>query len=107
MLYHVPSASKSGVLTAVGCVRAYRPRSATRCALPPLIAKIPFCVPGRPCVQPAPPTSAYNVLPMNATSATPLMNVGPLVWLDGRPEMTVVRTPSGLIFEMRDVKPPL
>jgi hypothetical protein len=41
---------------------------------------------------------------MNSTSATPLvsMPLSGFVLLDGRLSTAVVRTPAGLIFEMRD-----
>ncbi len=45
---------------------------------------------------------------MNATSATPLTRLpkAGVVWLEGRLSATVVRTPAGLILEMRELKPP-
>src|SRR5215471_7815123 len=111
MLYQVPSGSKS---PGFGCPTGWdfrnRLRSATGVVVPSgLTRRIELSVPSRPCEQPAPASSAYNRPPTNATSATPLTSepaVGE-VWLDGRLPATVVRTPFGPIFEMRDVKPPL
>src|SRR5689334_20488849 len=76
----------------------------------PCTRKTWFGIDATPCEHPAPVSKPYNVLPMNATSATPLVSwpVIMFVLLDGRPSTTVERCPAGLIREIRDpVVPPV
>src|SRR5678816_3085083 len=104
MFHHVPSGSKSsGSGLATGWVFWNALRFATSVAAPvELMRTTALSRPRTPCEQPAPPISAYMVLPMNAMSATPLVSapVCALVWLDGSLLVTVVRTPCGVIFEI-------
>ena len=98
MLYHVPSGSKSSSSGfATGCALMKSLRSAT-CVVVPLgfTRRTALSTVAFPCEQPAPVSSAYIVLPMNATSATPLWKFrGGADWSDGRPPTTVDRTPPG------------
>src|SRR3981189_861965 len=74
MLYHVPSGSKSpGLGCATGCDFRKALRSATMLQVPfGNILRIALVVSPSPGDHPAPAVNAYIVLPMNATSATPL-----------------------------------
>ncbi len=85
-------------------------RSAIGVTVPSVLTrKTLLTVPARPCEQPAAASRPYRVPPMNFTSETPLTRLpeAALVWLDGRPSTTVLRTPAGLTLEIRAVKPPL
>jgi hypothetical protein len=55
-----------------------------------------------PCEHPAPAKMAYIVLPMNATSATPLARPAGKITLDGRLSTNVVTLRLVSILEMRD-----
>src|SRR6266567_3950914 len=111
MLYHVPSGSKSlGSGFSTGCVFRKADRSAIIVVVPSAFTRsTALSVPASPCEQPAPAKIAYSVLPINATSATPLtkLPVAGEVWLEGKLSATVVRIPSGVILEIRDVKSPV
>src|ERR1700682_3698389 len=111
MLYHVPSGSKSsGWGLATGWLFWNVDRLATVVVLPSAFTRsTPLRVLASPWEQPAPAKSAYSVLPMNATSATPLTRLPWFagVWSEGRLSATVVTVLSGAIFEIRAVNPPV
>src|SRR6266853_5560663 len=110
MLYQVPSGSKSsglGFLTGLAFWNA--DRSAIIVVVPSgLTRSTALSVPASPCEQPAPARSAYSVLSIKATSATPLIRLPKAgeVALEGKLSTTVVRVPSEVIFDIRAVRPP-
>src|SRR5258705_10642109 len=111
MLYHVPSGSKSpGFGFATGCAFRKALRSATMLHVPSAATRrMAFVVRANLCEQPDPAVIAYIVLPINATSATPLTRLPSdgLVRLGGRLSTRVVRLPCASILELRDVNPPV